>query len=71
MKGELSRFQVIVAPLVPLGVKLGEVVVPPEMASVPELKFHVTPVGVPPVQVKAMLSAKSGEDEPASVSVIV
>jgi hypothetical protein len=56
--------------LLPLGVNDGEVVVPLVTASVPDVKAQVTPVGVPPVHVKSILSA-DGPDVPDSDSEIV
>jgi hypothetical protein len=67
---EVVTVKVIFAPLVPLGVNVGVVPVPPEIVSVVDVKLHVTPVGVPLVQVRRILSAL-GADEPDSDNVIV
>ena len=66
---EVVTVKVIVL-LLPLGVKVGVVPDPPAMASVPEVKFQVTPVGVPPAHVKRILS-ESGKLAPLSVKDMV
>ena len=69
VEADVVTVKVMVA-LLPLGVNDGVVVLPLVTASVPEVKFHVTPVGVPLAQVKRILSAE-GAAAPVSESVRV
>jgi len=55
----------VIVELLPLGLNVGLVKVPFVMVSVPEVKLHVTPVGVPPAQVSRILS-ELGVVEPDS-----